>query len=118
MKRSEKTNKTTLPSEWRSTLKKDLTGLDYRQSENLFERIEVAIPVQQWMSLLKAEHGDQAIDGLADGSASLAERPKFRAPATYEFRTFRLAQFEVAKFTLDAKEGGVAANALQDFAGN
>jgi hypothetical protein len=70
------------------------------------------------MPLLKAERGDQAIDGLADGSASLAERPKIPSRRDCEFRTSRLEQFEVAKLTLDAKERGVAANALQDFAEN
>ncbi len=90
--------------------------MDDRQAQEMLERIEVPIPVQQRVPLAQAERGDQAIDRLPHGMTAAAKGPKIPSCRECEGRSPGLQHLKLEEFPLHPLQRGVVADALQDLA--
>src|SRR6185312_1243329 len=77
------------------------------------ERLEVAVAVQQRQSVRDAAGGDDAVDGLADGDAFVAQGPEVPGCLHGHGRAAKLHDVEAAEQAQDVAELLVGRGSLQ-----
>ncbi len=90
--------------------------MDDVQAEDILERIEIPIRVEQCVAMTQAEGGDQTIDRLSDRVAVLAQQPIVLRGRDGELYATGLEHFEapeLAEYTIRVL---VAREPLKDFA--
>jgi hypothetical protein len=86
--------------------------------EVLFERIEVAVAMQQGVAMHDTESGDQAIDRSTDGDAGGSKMPIILRAEDGEIIAAGIEYFEVGQFFQSLCKDRIQSNALQHFAKN
>ena len=90
--------------------------MHHPQPQRFFKAIEVAIPVQQFVSTPQAKSGDQAVDRLVNGVSTLAQRTIVFGGGNRHFTTARIINLESQKFPSHPYENVFVPNSLQYFA--
>ena len=89
--------------------------MDYRESQQVFERIEVTIAVEQGMLLADAIRREQNVDGLANRSAGLSQPPIVVRRLRRERDVDERDDFELEQLRFDHRRFAVVTEPLQHF---
>jgi hypothetical protein len=92
--------------------------VDDRESEKLFERIEVSIAVQQGVLLANAKRGDETIDRFSNRVPSSAQCAIVASRISGQVHATCVEHLQLQQLALYVLCCGLITNALQDFAEN
>lgn len=88
------------------------------ETESLFERIEIAVSVQERVSVKNAKRGNQAVDSLADGSSLLTEPQEILCCAYRQFLAAGIINLKPAERIQNSRENPFVCDTLKDLAKN
>jgi hypothetical protein len=92
--------------------------MKHAKPEVLFERIEVAVAMQQGVTMHDTESGDQPIDRSTDGDGGGSKMPIILCAEDGEIIAAGIEYFEVGQFFQSLCKDRIQSNALQHFAKN
>jgi hypothetical protein len=75
------------------------------ETESLFERIEIAVSVQERVSVNNAKRSNQAVNSLADGSSVLTETQKILCCADSQFLAAGIISLKPAERMQNSQKG-------------
>src|SRR5262249_54380673 len=102
----------------RVSCRRRASGMHDRQIEEPFERIEIAITMQQRVLFPNAERRDEKVDGLAHGAAAAAQETIVSRSVPRQFDTASLEYLQFEQLPLDSDGRTFIAQALQHLAQN